>query len=225
MAPFSLPADTAFPSDKAAVLPAPLPTPSHGPGGSFTIASSTRINAPPSKCLDIVRNAADYPSWNPFCRLVKIDSQPSPPPPSTTTTTTTTTLPPDHLHLGTVFTFDVHFNPSPDSKPSTRSQERVSVLEDITDPSSKKVIGHRIGWVQIGPQPDWMLRCERIQEFVQVEAPDGKEGVTTTEYRNWETFYGAVAVVVRLAAGEGVRRGFEGWMGGLKKKAEEGGGN
>ncbi|KAK4674044.1 hypothetical protein QC763_117080 [Podospora pseudopauciseta] len=208
MAPFSLPADAAFPAGKAAILPAPLPTPSHGAGGSFSIACSTRINAPPSKCLDIVRSPADYPSWNPFCRLVEIDSQP----PSTTSS-------PDQFHLGTVFTFDVHFNTSPDSKPSTKSQERVSILEDIVDPTSKKVIGHRIGWIQIGPQPDWMLKCERIQEFIEVEGPDGK---VTTEYRNWETFYGLLAVVVKLAAGEGVRKGFEGWMGGLKRKAEGG---
>ncbi|KAK4199617.1 hypothetical protein QBC40DRAFT_349348 [Triangularia verruculosa] len=210
MAHFSLPPDTVFPSDKAALLPTPLPTPSHGGGGSFTLASSTRINAPPSKCLEIVRNAPDYPSWNPFCRLVKIDSQP----PSAAASS------PEKFHLDTIFTFDVHFNTSPDSKPSTRSQERVSVLEDIIDPAAaaaagQKVIGHRVCWVQVGPQPDWMLRCERVQEFI--EADGGK----ATEYRNWETFYGLLAPVVRLAAGEGVRKGFEGWMGGLKKKAEE----
>lgn len=113
----------------------------------------------------------------------------------------------------------MHFNTSPDSKPSTKSQERVSILEDIVDPTSKKVIGYRIGWIQIGPQPDWMLKCERIQEFIEVEGADGK---VTTEYRNWETFYGLLAVVVKLAAGEGVRKGFEGWMGGLKRKAEGG---
>ncbi|KAK0718881.1 hypothetical protein B0T21DRAFT_351663 [Apiosordaria backusii] len=204
MAQFSLPPDTVFPSDKAAILPAPLPTPTHGPGGSFTIASSTRINAPPSKCLDIVRSAADYPSWNPFCRLATINSQP----PSVTS--------PELFHLGTVFTFDVHFNPSPDSKPSTKSQERVSVLEDIVDGTTGKVIGKRVGWIQVGPQPDFMLRCERIQEFIDVD--DGK----ATEYRNWETFYGLLAPVVKLAAGEGVGKGFEGWMGGLKTRAEEG---
>ncbi|KAK4178881.1 hypothetical protein QBC36DRAFT_298939 [Triangularia setosa] len=206
MAPFSLPPDTVLPSDKAAILPTPLPTPTHGSGGSLTIASSTRINAPPSKCIDIVRNASDYPSWNPFCRLVKIDSQPP-----------TATASPEQFQLGTVFTFDVHFNPSPDSKPSTKSQERVSVLEDIVDPAaSNKVIGHRVCWIQVGPQPNWMLRCERVQEFIEVD--DG--GKAATEYRNWETFYGLVAPVVRLAVGEGVRRGFEGWMRGLKKKAE-----
>ena len=64
--------------------------------------------------------------------------------------------------------------------------------------------------------PGWMLRSERVQEFVEV-------GEGQTAYYCWETFYGVLAPVVRMVAGAGVERGFGLWMEGLKGKVEGGG--
>lgn len=61
-----------------------------------------------------------------------------------------------------------------------------------------------------------MLRAERTQEFVEVEVEGGAE----TEYVCWETFFGPMAWVVRLAVGERVAEGFGGWMEGLRGVVE-----
>ena len=77
--------------------------------------------------------------------------------------------------------------------------------------------GWRIAWRQRDSllMPGWLLRSERVQEFV--EAGDGAE----TEYRCWETFYGLLAPVVRMAVGRQVAAGFDAWTEGLKRRAEE----
>lgn len=67
-----------------------------------------------------------------------------------------------------------------------------------------------------GVIPTWLLRAERTQEFVEVE------GGTGTEYVCWETFYGPMAWVVKLAVGGKVAEGFGGWMEGLRGGAVEG---
>ncbi|KAJ4298678.1 hypothetical protein N0V88_003709 [Collariella sp. IMI 366227] len=104
---------------------------------------------------------------------------------------------PTHLQLGTQFTFDVHLDPSePSSAPPGQAIAlEVSVLEPIipdNDDNGRK--GWRIAWKQRASvfQPGWVLRSERVQEFVE----DGEGG---TEYECYETFYGVLAPVVRMA--------------------------
>ncbi|KAK3902863.1 hypothetical protein C8A05DRAFT_43789 [Staphylotrichum tortipilum] len=208
----------------AATTGAPLPTPTYGAGGSFAISCSSRIAAAPRDCLDVVVASSectflppdqDNAAWNRFCRKCTIDSQPDDTPSD-----------PTHLRLGTHFTFDVHLNPSePDGAAAGQAIAlQVSVLEPIDEPAgsedgSPPRKGWRIAWKQRASllMPAWLLRSERVQEFVEVEG--GKE----TDYRCWETFYGLLAPVVRMAAAAQVERGFEAWSEGLKGRVEKGG--
>ncbi len=145
------------------------------------------------------------PLWNRFCRKCTIDAQP------------THSTAPDTLQLGTHFTFDVHLNPGePDGTTGQAIALEVSVLEPIAEDGRK---GWRIAWKQRAGwlTPAWMLRSERVQEFVELD------GGAATDYRCWETFYGLLAPVVNLAAGKQVEKGFVVWEAGLKARAEGGG--
>jgi hypothetical protein len=116
----------------------------------------------------------------------------------------------------------VHLNPDePDNNPGQAIALEVSVLEPIDEDSQDSEGGHRrrgwrIAWRQRPSllMPAWMLRSERVQEFV--EASGGSE----TEYHCWETFYGVLAPVVRRVAGKQVERGFDAWLLGLRGRVE-----
>ncbi|KAL2135580.1 hypothetical protein VTI74DRAFT_7856 [Chaetomium olivicolor] len=204
-----------------ATTTAPIPTPTYGHGGSFSIrCSPCHIAATPQACLDAVVTAADYPSWNRFCRRCTIDAQPP-----------DCKDDPSRLQLGTRFTFDVHLDPDePDAAPPGQVVAlEVSVLEAIDDdddhnddggdeaaavPDSsrpRRRKGWRIAWKPRQTSvfmPGWMLRSERVQQFVEVEAG--------TEYECYETFYGVLAPVLWMAVSKKVERGFEAWAEGLK---------
>jgi len=157
-------------------------------------------------------------TWNRFCRKCTIDSQP------------TEGADPERLQLGTHFTFDVHLNTDePDDTPGRPTALEVSVLEPIDEDSNDSPFpsssladdgprkGWRIAWKQRASllMPGWMLRSERVQEFIEIA------GGSETEYRCWETFYGVMAPVVRLAAGAQVEKGFDVWQAGLKERVEK----
>lgn len=98
-------------------------------------------------------------------------------------------------------------------------------LQNTTDNNKLQLrrTGFRIAW-KTRPSllmPNWMLRCERVQEFVGVYAPFAADDEPETAYQCWETFYGVLAPVVKAAAGSQIMRGFDVWMDGLKKRAEE----
>lgn len=111
----------------------------------------------------------------------------------------------------------------------------VSVLEPIDEedePSAaaagggrRRRRGWRIAWRQRHGllKPPAMLRSERVQEFVEVAAGDGDgdDSPPQTEYRCWETFYGLLGPVVRLAVGGQLERGFDAWLRGLKERVEK----
>ena len=127
----------------------------------------------------------------------------------------------------------MHLNPDePDSNPGQAIALEVSVLEPIDEDSRDSIVpspsppegghrrrGWRIAWRQRPSllMPAWMLRSERVQEFVEVS------GGSETEYHCWETFYGVLAPVVRRVAGRQVERGFDAWLLGLKGRVERGG--
>ncbi|KAK4157011.1 hypothetical protein C8A00DRAFT_12132 [Chaetomidium leptoderma] len=202
----------------------PIPTPTYDGGGSFTISCSSRIAATPQDCLAVVTKSSDYATWNRFCRKCTIDSQP-----------TTNEADPETLRLGTQFTFDVHLNSDePDGSAGQAIALEVSVLEPIDEDAKDSVFvssslpprdadAHRTGWRIAWRQrpslrmPSWMLRSERVQEFVDVN------GGSETEYHCWETFYGLLAPVVKLAVGKQVEKGFDAWLVGLKGRVEKGG--
>jgi hypothetical protein len=106
------------------------------------------------------------------------------------------------------------------SSPETGASGRptpleVSVLEPIHDSSSSGQKGWQVAWRQRNGLllPAWLLRSERVQELVEVDG-------TQTEYRTWETFYGVLAPVVRLAVGSQLLGGFDAWVEGLRSKVE-----
>lgn len=68
--------------------------------------------------------------------------------------------------------------------------------------------------------PSFLLRAERIQEFRLVESEDRSKGLAGCDYVTWETFYGVLAPVVRIAVGEKLKRCFEVWGEDLKGRAE-----
>ncbi|KAH6628402.1 hypothetical protein F5144DRAFT_307303 [Chaetomium tenue] len=212
---------TPGPFSPRAVTGDPIPTLSYGAGGSFTISCSARIAATPRACLDVIVKASEYPTWNRFCRKCTIDSQPNQP--------NQQQQDQNNLHLGTQFTFDVHLDPSePDTKTGQAVALEVSALEPIdNDEDDAQEGGRRRGWRIAWRQrpslmmPSWMLRSERVQEFVEVAVDgSGNPSGTETEYRCWETFYGVLAPVVRLAAAKQVEGGFDAWLAGLKRLAE-----
>ncbi|KAK4250949.1 hypothetical protein C7999DRAFT_38082 [Corynascus novoguineensis] len=216
------------PSSRA-VTGSPIPTVTYGSGGSFTISCSSLIAATPTECLDVVVAASEYPTWNRFCRKCTIHFQPA-------GSSSSDNL--DKLQLGTQFTFDVHLNQDdPDGSSGRSTALEVSVLEPIDEedagdsglrpspPSPATGTSRRKGWRIAWKQrhsllmPASMLRSERVQEFVEVVAADG--GWPETQYTCWETFYGVLAPVVRLAVGRQVEQGFDAWLSGLKEKVEK----
>lgn len=73
--------------------------------------------------------------------------------------------------------------------------------------------GWRVAWKTRG-MPGMLLRSERVQDFLEAEDGDG------TDYVCWETFYGFIAPILRLAIGAKLERGFGTWMDDLKSRAE-----
>jgi len=78
---------------------------------------------------------------------------------------------------------------------------QISRLEEVTRDDGRK--GYLVAWKGLG-YPDWSLRTERVQEFI--ELPD-----IGTEYKTWETMGGVLARVVKRMVGEELVGLFEGW--------------
>lgn len=53
--------------------------------------------------------------------------------------------------------------------------------------------------------PEYLLRTERVQEFIEGEGGKG------TDYVCWETFYGVLAPLTKIAVGNKVVAGFKLW--------------
>ncbi|KAK0628574.1 hypothetical protein B0T17DRAFT_458477, partial [Bombardia bombarda] len=193
--------------------------------GTFSVACSAHIAATPRTCLDIVLKAADYPSWNRFCKKCDINSQPR------SRSSSPTKKRAASRGLGTKFTFDVHMNnPQEDTTTSSSSPTsgratalEITVLEPIDETTRhRRRVGYRVAW-KTRPTyllPSFLLRSERVQEFAQVDAPFGAPGESETVYACWETFYGVLAPVVRATVGAQLENGFGVWTADLKGRAE-----
>ncbi len=219
------------PNTPPTLLQPALATPTFGPQGSFSVACSTHIAAPPAVCAATILDHGAYPSWNRFCRSVAIDAEPaSPSDPSDPrfaaddTDASPASLPafvhggPASLALGTQFTFDVHMDALTENSAGRATYLEVSRVErireeDDDDSLSRGRRGWRIAWKTRG-MPGFVLRSERVQELL--ETPEGG-----TEYLCWETFYGLLGPVVRYAVGGQLVTGFGVWMEDLKGEAEK----
>ncbi|KAF2186181.1 hypothetical protein K469DRAFT_542118, partial [Zopfia rhizophila CBS 207.26] len=187
----------------------PIPVPSYGPGGSFSISCSTIINAAPLTCLEIVLDTSNYPSWNRFCRRVTIDHTPS----ATLNSDSPLELSqlmqrPNYIFPGLKFSFEVYSNPDGDAKPRQQPLE-ATVLQRITEDGRT---GYRVAWKMLG-MPYYVLHSERVQDFIEYRT---EEGVIATQYRCWETFGGLIAAAMKLSVASQIEEGFNVWAEGLR---------
>ncbi|KAL0937729.1 uncharacterized protein CTRU02_207460 [Colletotrichum truncatum] len=202
-----------------------LPTPTVGHEGAvFTIAYATPIAAPPLTVLATFINPATYPSWNPVTPRVTITRPAvSPVPPLLAESSVANSNPAELMLESTHITFEVHMNLDP-AKSTTNSTCVITKLEDfnkVTTTSTgehKGRKGYRVAWKTTGyAPPAFLLRIERVHEFLESE--DG----TGTEYRQYETFFGPVAHLMRLTMVSQLETTANAFMDGLKKFVESGG--
>ncbi|KAI0182892.1 hypothetical protein EV127DRAFT_448490 [Xylaria flabelliformis] len=197
-----------LPKDEAKVV-APIPVPTYGPGGNFTVACSTTIAGPALSCLEKVLDLSSYGTWNTFV-----------PSASLTTPGTTDELPvtselrdiasrPGYVAPGAKVRFNAVMIPGGASR---AVDLEVTFLEKFDDNGK---VGYRVVWKALGI-PHFLLHSERVQEFVEDVAKDGR---AVTRYACWETFGGVLGYVLPKAQ---IESGFQRWMDGLKKVVEEG---
>jgi len=173
----------------------PVPVPSYGPGGHFSVISKTRVPASPAEVLSLVRDTTTWPSWNTFCPTCTISPQTSPSPPSTDPNLVSGKA--HWLDLGTVAVVDVFMNGDglvPGTKRSRTQGLCITRLEKIEEEGKK---GYRIAWKGTG-WSHWQLHSERVMEFIECELDGAGMG---TDYVCWETFGGVLGVMVKTAVG------------------------
>ncbi|KAI0521859.1 hypothetical protein F5B22DRAFT_506568 [Xylaria bambusicola] len=189
----------------------PIPVPTYGAGGVFTVACAAELAAPALQCLEKVLDLPHYGSWNTFIPRAEVltsgpdDNASAPLPPEVQALAAR----PGFVSPGARIRFDAVMSGS-----WTRSVELdVSFLEAF-DPADGGGKAYRVAWKGTS-FPTFLLRSERVQEFVEYVAEDGS---VRTKYANWETFGGLLGYVLPR---EQIVAGFEKWTVGLKKAVEE----
>jgi hypothetical protein len=162
----------------------PIPTPTYGTAGSWTILTKTSISSP-HKAIDgfnLIRNTKTWKEWNTFT------------PVATFTSSNLSTSEQDGiLEEGTLFSLDVYLNGDglrEDGKRSVVQPEKIAVIEEIVNGQGNRTgfvgaSGHgrngwRITWIA-NSMPKWLLWSERVLDFVEFEE-EGKRGF---EFINW----------------------------------------
>jgi hypothetical protein len=122
----------------------PISTPTYATGGSWTILTTTTINAPASAVFEASVDSSLWPEWNSF---------------------TPRTTPRLRLEPGVKLTF---YNKMKASGPAdAASEHEVIEVKKITKDGRE---GYSIVWKTIGiPCGDWLLRAERVQEIMDLE--------------------------------------------------------
>ncbi|KAI8633622.1 hypothetical protein F5Y19DRAFT_470863 [Xylariaceae sp. FL1651] len=211
-----------LPKDEAKCV-APIPVPTHGPGGVFSVACSTTIAAPPLACLEKVLDLSGYPEWNTFIPKASVASAAPTPTGEDSLAPELQTLAarPGYAAPGAKLRFDAVMSPGASPR---KVDIEVTFLEAFEVSSGgdagKKRRGYRVAWKATG-MPHFLLHSERVQEFVEgattSSSADGSVETTTTEYACWETFGGVLGYVLPRAQ---LEDGFMRWMSGLKKATD-----
>jgi hypothetical protein len=197
--------DTHQPTDNSFITN-PIPTPTHGSSGVFTIKSSINISAPPSTVLAAIISPETWPTWNTFIPHAMIDSRPD-----ASSVESPQLSKPNQLSVGSVMVMATNVNgePSPSIPKLRKTTVEVTRLEELTD--GRK--GYLVAW-KMQSMANFALHTERVHEIL--ETPDGR-----TDYVNWETFGGPIAWMVKWTVGEKLRLRFADWGRDLKKYCEE----
>ncbi|KAH8809090.1 hypothetical protein F5884DRAFT_794442 [Xylogone sp. PMI_703] len=207
-------------------LTPPIPVPTHGQGGTFSVLVRTIVNAPPETLLNAVRDVSTWPEWNTFCPEGRIISSSSSASPSSTDNDQQPRLGkndhPGWLETGSTCDLLVYMSGDMNRGGSRHQEVRVTGIwkledcEEIAIPEEKlsyevsstavfdsvsgerrKRKGFRIAWMACGWR-EWQMRSERVMEFEEVL---GEDGEVKTLYTCWETFGGVLGVAVKLAVG------------------------
>jgi hypothetical protein len=153
----------------------PIRTPTYPTNGLFTVLTTTTIDAPLQDVLDASLDFESWPKWNSFVLLATVISQPSPS---------------NKLEVGAIITFHSRMKRDGPTSSSYSNHEVVSI-EKIEREGKQ---GWTIVWRSVGiPGGEWVLRAERVQEFIEVDLEDGRKG---TEYKTWGTFGGPMAYLL-----------------------------
>lgn len=179
----------------------PIPTPTCGNSGVFSIRSSVIIHAPTQAVFKTATDFSNFPAWNTFVPRVVV-----------------TTLPTESgntdgkIQVGTEMTFHVCMKGKDTS--TREANEKVTVFEELSD--GRK--GYRSAWKSLVMG----LKAERVQEVVEIDAGDpGIPKSARTEYRSWETFGGPVAYVIKLLLSKALVARFADWSSDLKSYCEQ----
>ncbi|RFU29465.1 hypothetical protein B7463_g6867, partial [Scytalidium lignicola] len=204
-------------------LSPPIPVPTHGSGGTFSVLVRCIASASPEALLNAVRDVSTWPEWNTFCPEGKIASSSGD---GGEQSNKTPELGkgdrPGWLETGSQCDILVYMSGDKNSGGSRRQEIRVTGIwrledcdeialpEELFSPehssttvfasasSNRERRGFRIAWVACG-WSDWQMRSERVMDFEEV--PGEKEGEVATLYTCWETFGGLLGVAVKLAVG------------------------
>ena len=186
----------------------PIPVPTHGAKGLFTVLSKTRVEATPLQVLNLIRDTSTWLEWNSFCPRCEINNK---------STKANSEIDPDiptgqegWLDAGTTATIDVHMSGDglTPGKKRTRTQSVFVTYIDALPLSSsteksdainqENKRGYRICWKATGLGS--FLYSERVFELLECRL-DEAGGITGTDFTCYETFGGVLAITVKLTYG------------------------
>lgn len=170
----------------------PIPVPTHGLGGTFTVLAKSYVAAPPSVVLQTIRNTNEWHKWNSFCPRCVIDPKSAL---SLTPSSGNAALEigkEGWLEVGTIAVLEVFMTGEGLVEGKKKSREQGIVVMKL-EPLVGGRKGYMIAWKSTGFS-HWQLHSERVMEFA--ENPSGG-----TDYCCWETFGGLLGSVVKATVG------------------------
>lgn len=163
---------------------------------NFVVHSTTPINAPAPLVWDLLLDPSTWPAWNTFVpKCEGADGK---------------------IKQGDRLRVDVSLPPAPKKANGKRTPSTSNLVVDAVE--ERPAAGgaaktYFVQWSTLG-WPAWLLRCSR-RLFVEAK------GETACEFRNYETFDGVLAHLLKLMGiREQVEAGFEEWGEGLKRASE-----
>ncbi|KAI2630126.1 hypothetical protein GGS21DRAFT_217358 [Xylaria nigripes] len=187
----------------------PIPVPTHGAGGVFSVACTTTISAPAKAVLAKVLDLSSYEAWNTFVPSATLTS-PSPAPAPDQSPELRDIVSSSNIAPGARIRFQAVMVPGG----SARAVDLEVTFLETFEAGGGKGTGYRVVWKAMG-FPHFLLHSERVQEFV--EDGVGEDGGVRTRYLCWETFGGWLAYLVPRTQ---LEDGFGRWMDGLKGAVE-----